>query len=114
MYYPITAGGSTVTATNTGTTMISVTNLKITGVRSVYDAAAEAAASPAGAASLNEAVFAPLTMEALRLAANGGAEPDAAKPVWSDGMDSVQAVLNTLFRTLLSTLEALFRNVTAW
>lgn len=114
MYYPITAGGNTVTVTNTGTTMISVTNLKITGVRSVYDAAAEAAASPAGAASLNEAVFAPLTMEALRLAANGGAEPDAAKPVWSDGVDSVQAVLNTLFRTLLSTLEALFRNVTAW
>ena len=114
MYYPITAGGNTVTVTNTGTTMISVTNLKITGVRSVYDAAAEAAASPAGAASLNEAVFAPLTMEALRLAANGGADPDAAKPAWSDGVDSVQAVLNTLFRTLLSTLEALFRNVTAW
>ncbi len=31
-----------------------------------------------------------------------------------DERDGVQTVLNTLFRTLLSSLEALFRNVTAW
>lgn len=119
MYYPITVSSNTVTITNTGTTMISVTNLKITGVEGVYDAAAEAAASQGGASSLNEAVFAPLTMEAIRLAANGGVNPDAplqdtAKPVWNDGVDNVETLLKAIFRTLLDSLETLFKDVAVW
>ena len=39
MYYPIPAGATSVTITNTGDNLISVTNLKITGSEAIYNAA---------------------------------------------------------------------------
>ncbi len=94
MYYPITSdmigANRVVTLTNTGSSMISVTNLKITGNKDIYDAAYE---PKADTASVNEPlastlsvedaismVFEPMTMRSVKIAANNGVDPDAVVP----------------------------------
>ena len=128
MYYPVTLATeqSTVTIKNTGTAMIAVTNLKITGVQSVYAAAADAAESSAAPAAVNEAVFAPVTLQSLRLAANGvfdtDAQPietdppagDADRPGWNADADSAPALMRGLMRALLDSLSELFRDLPDW
>ena len=93
MYYPITSDmlgtDNVVTLKNTGTTMISVTNLKITGNQAIYNAeyAPKADTSSvadsnavASALSVEDAismVFEPMTMRSVKIAANNGVDPDA-------------------------------------
>lgn len=106
MYYPITedmiGANRVVTITNTGSSMISVTNLKITGNQDIYDALyADVTPTPtpdaqghtnsiddnALAATLSvddviSMVFEPMTMRSIKIAANNGVDPDleAADP----------------------------------
>ena len=88
-YYPVTNIGTngSVIITNTGSTMISVTNLKITGSEAIYNAANARSAmtlslpEDASVLSLEDAesmIFTPITVETVKLAANNGVDPDAA------------------------------------
>ncbi len=102
-YYEITAEmlegrNGSVTITNTTDSLISVTNLKITGNQDIYNAvtAPKAKASSlsvedamATTLSVEDAmplVFAPLTMRTVMLAANDGVDPEVitAEPETSD------------------------------
>ena len=90
-YYPITpdriGANNTVTITNTGDNMISVTNLKITGNQTIYNAAntPKASASPDATSEATEdvvpLVFDTVTMQTVKIAANNGVDPDAPAPV---------------------------------
>ena len=77
-----------VTLTNTGDNMISVTNLKITGNKTIYNASnniantpnrsmAKAMASAPASDDVIPMVFAPLTKRTVMLAANNGVDPEA-------------------------------------
>lgn len=143
MYYPITSdmigADRVVTIKNTGDNLISVTNLKITGNQTIYNAvqAAQPAnsedAAPASLADAMPLVFDQLTMQAVKIAANNGVDPDAPadpgtgepadpgtpdqpddpgadKPAWTDPM----SLLKTLFQALLNTLGNLFRGLGGW
>lgn len=143
MYYPITSDmigdNGVVTIKNTGSSMISVTNLKITGNETIYNAvqAAQPAnsedAAPASLADAMPLVFEQLTMQAVKIAANNGVDPDAPadpgtgepddpgtpdqpddpgadKPTWTDPM----SLLKTLFQALLNTLGNLFKGLGGW
>lgn len=85
MYYPITKDmigeDNVVTIKNTGDSLISVTNLKITGNEDIYKAAqttpAEGSDTPGTRGNLFQMVFAPITMQTVKVAANGGVDPDA-------------------------------------
>lgn len=118
MYYEITdmvGTSGSITITNTSTTaMLAVTNLKITGNQTVYETAEAAAAGSANVTALNEAVFAPVTEETVKLAAMGGFDPDAPKANWNETANETATLLSELFRLLLQSLEALFANVQTW
>ena len=129
MYYRITSDmigdGNTLTIKTAGDTMLSLTNLKITGVPDIYNAAQASADSSAGVTALNEAVFAPLTMQAIRAAANGGVDPEAVpapdpepqeteKPGWNDDANAVPSLLKTLFALLKQSLNDLFGGLGGW
>ena len=131
-------GTGTVMIKNTGSSMISVTNLKITGNETIYNTANTSAAMPASAdgavaesvADVLPLVFEPMTMHAVKIAANGGVDPDAQvvepddpgtpdtpdepvepdKPIWSDPMN----FLKTLFDLLLKSLSNLFSGLGGW
>ena len=128
MYYRITlTPGDSILIQNTGESLISVTNLKITGVPDIYNAAQASADSSAGVTALNEAVFAPLTMQAIRAAANGGVDPEAVtapdaepepeateKPGWNDDANAVPSLLKTLFALLKQSLNDPFGGLGGW
>ena len=144
MYYPITSdmigANGVVTITNTGDNMISVTNLKITGNETIYNAAYTAQSNSNGAApeSLADAlplVFEPMTMQAVKIAANDGVDPDAPvvpddpgqpddpdtpdepddpKPGWDDNAWNPVNLLKTLFKLLLQSLGSLFGGLGNW
>lgn len=92
MYYPIKSemigANGVVTLTNTGDNMISVTNLKITGNKTIYNASnniantpnrsmAKAMATAPASDDVIPMVFAPLTKRTVMLAANNGVDPEA-------------------------------------
>ena len=134
MYYPITdyvtftgsEGSKTasVTITNSGSTMISVTNLKITDKPSA-SGTQQTNLSGLSAEALSAELFAPVTMQTVKLAANGGVDPDAVapdtptqpetpKPTWGDNALDTAAILKALFRILLSSLNDLFSGLGTW
>lgn len=103
MYYPISSdmiSNKVVTIKNTGSSMISVTNLKITGDPNIYAAAYadvtptpvvtddaqghtnsvddNAMASTLSVEDVISMVFEPVTMRTIKLAANNGVDPDLA------------------------------------
>lgn len=116
MYYPVTLapGQTSVTIENTGSAMIAVTNLKITGSPTVYAAAAEASQSGAEVSALNETVFEPVTLQTVKLASNNGFDPDAPKVNWDETADAVPTLLKALFQLLLQSLDSLFSGVQTW
>ena len=139
MYYPITSDmigdNGVVTIKNTGSSMISVTNLKITGNETIYNAvqAAQPAnsedAAPASLADAMPLVFEQLTMQAVKIAANNGVDPDAPadpgttirpdepddpKPGWNDSAYNPMNILKTLFQSLLNGLGNLFKGLGGW
>ena len=144
MYYPITSDmigdNGVVTIKNTGSSMISVTNLKITGNETIYNAvqAAQPAnsedAAPASLADAMPLVFEPLTMQTVKIAANNGVDPDAPadpgtvdpenpgtpdqpddpKPGWNDSAYNPMNILKTLFQSLLNGLGNLFKGLGGW
>ena len=144
MYYPITSdmigADRVVTIKNTGDNLISVTNLKITGNQTIYNAvqAAQPAnsedATPASLADAMPLVFEPLTMQTVKIAANNGVDPDAPadpgtvnpedpgtpdqpddpKPGWNDGAYNPMNILKTLFQSLLNGLGNLFKGLGGW
>lgn len=103
MYYPITAdmigADGVVTITNTGKAMISVTNLKVTGMESA-----------AGASSL----FAPITERIVKIAANNGVDPDQVKDAWNANAWNPKQMLNALFQLLMQSLSGLFNGLGNW
>ena len=91
MYYPLTAdmigANRVVTLRNTGSNMISVTNLKITGNEAIYAASSGSAKAPtrstakamlkaSPAEDVIPMVFEPVTMRSVMVAANNGVDPD--------------------------------------
>ena len=84
MYYPINLGESaTVTIANGSSSLISVTNLKITGVEKIYNTAISTGAKSRNVgysveelADVMPMVFEPVTMQTVRMAANGGVDPE--------------------------------------
>ena len=78
MYYPLTermiGEGNSITIQNDGEFMISLTNLKVTGVPSLVPTQANGADHQAALAK----AFAPVTMRTIVLAANNGVDPEAA------------------------------------
>ena len=142
-YYPITAemlgDSNVVTIKNTGSTMISVTNLKITGSEAIYTAAnaPKTNTNGAGAESVEDAimlVFEPVTMKMVKIAANNGVDPDAVvtddpgtteepgtpdepddpKPGWDDSAFNPMNLLKNLFKLLLQSLGNLFSGLGGW
>ena len=106
MYYPITADmigdKGVVTIENTGKTMISVTDLKAVGL------------SAGGADSLIDQIFAPITEQTLKIAANGGVDPDQVKDAWNANAWNPKQVLNALFQLLMQSLSGLFNGLGNW
>ena len=106
MYYPITADmigdKGVVTIENTGKTMISVTDLKVVGL------------SAGGADSLIDQIFAPITEQTLKIAANGGVDPDQVKDAWNANAWNPKQVLNALFQLLMQSLSGLFNGLGNW
>ena len=106
MYYPITADmigdKGVVTIENTGKTMISVTDLKAVGL------------SAGGADSLIDQLFAPITEQTLKIAANGGVDPDQVKDAWNANAWNPKQVLNALFQLLMQSLSGLFNGLGNW
>lgn len=106
MYYPITADmigdKGVVTIENTGKTMISVTDLKAAGL------------SAGGADSLIDQIFAPITEQTLKIAANGGVDPDQVKDAWNANAWNPKQVLNALFQLLMQSLSGLFNGLGNW
>ena len=140
MYYPLDLMGATgapnVMIQNTGSTLISVTNLKITGNQKLYDASVASSAtgmsmenSDAVAESFTDVVdmaFEPVTLMTVKLAANNGIDPDAVadpgtpdqpddpKPGWNDSAYNPMNILKTLFQSLLNGLGNLFKGLGGW
>ena len=134
MYYPITADmigtGNSVTITNTTGNLISVTNLKVTGVESIYNAAnmqqTAAVSESASALSIEDViplVFEPVTMQTVKLAANNGVDPDAVvvptptpddptptpdDPTQDTLLDLIHQVISAFVRSLFSSISRLF------
>ena len=87
MYYDFTVPSTgSVTITNTGSSLISVTNLKVTGVAGLLNVAAPDSTDPTDVSnsansdailSAKRAVFAPVTLSTVRMAANNGVDPEA-------------------------------------
>lgn len=105
MYYPIKAmvgDDGVVTIVNTGSSMISITDLKVAGL------------SAAGSASLSDLLFAPITERALKIAANSGVDPDQVKDAWNANAWSPTQVLNALFQLLVQSLSGLFSGLGNW
>ena len=82
MYYPIDIdldqavnNSLSVTVENTGSGIISVTNLKITGVADLIPAATQN--NQQDVLNATRALFAPMTMKAVRMAVNNGVDPEA-------------------------------------
>ena len=75
MYYPIAvpANGS-ITITNEGNSLISITNLKITGVPNLIPAATQE--NQEEVLSVTRSLFKPVTMKTVRMAANNGIDPE--------------------------------------
>ena len=135
-YYPIQKDllgtERVLTVTNSGTTMISITNLKVTGVAEIYNAVKDRAdAGTVFAVSdpetqLNEMIFEPITLRTIKLAANNGIDPDAivepgvpatpdeGKPTWDDNAFNPSNILKTLFQLLLRSLSGLFGGLGSW
>ena len=106
MYYPVTADmigdKGVVTIENTGDTMISVTDLKVVGL------------SAGGADSLIDQIFAPITEQTLKIAANGGVDPDQVKDAWNANAWNPKQVLNALFQLLMQSMSGLFNGLGNW
>ena len=82
MYYPIDINlehavnnSLSVTVENAGSGVISVTNLKITGVADLIPAATQN--NEQEVLNATRALFAPMTMKAVRMAVNNGVDPEA-------------------------------------
>ena len=163
MYYDFTVqtGGSvTITNTSEDGALISITNLKITGIPDLLDTPKEEGngddaiggtdddttesegMTSAQILSAKRAVFQPVTMSTVRMAANNGVDPedvvvesetpdvpdtpdvpevpdtpdtpDDTKPGWNDGANTVQTILKQLFQLLLQSLGSLFSGLGGW
>lgn len=94
MYYPITeliGDEGSVTITNRGESLISVTNLKYTQVKPEQGGQAKA-------------LFAPVTMKSLKLAANNGVDPDAVVTPDPTQPPTITEVIRTLISTFVNAL----------
>ena len=140
MYYPVTKNGTgSYTIKNEGDHLIAITNLKITGVQSIYEVAAAGQTTTQGnggeegqnantggtAASVEDVVnmvFEPVTLRTVKLAANNGVDPDAVvtpdpepeKPGWNDNAYNPVELLKALFKLLLESLSNLFSGLGNW
>ena len=122
-YYPVTNIGTngSVIITNTGSTTISVTNLKITGSEAIYNAANARSATTlslpedASVLSLEDAesmIFAPITVQTVKLAANDGVDPDAAPTTEPTVEPTEQPTFHDFVMQLISSfVKALFDSV---
>ena len=84
MYYPIDIdleqaenNSLSITVENTGSGIISVSNLKITGVADLIPAATQNNQNEV--LNATRALFAPMTMKAVRMAVNNGVDPEGDK-----------------------------------
>ena len=127
------------------TNLISITNLKITGVTAEaitgQNPPADAANNSNSLNSYRRLAFAPMTTATVEAIAEETVpelfaidpettedpgtpvtpenpdtpdQPDDPKPVWNDGVNSVQTILKTLFQYLLNSLNSLFSGLGKW
>ena len=159
MYYDITVqtGGSvTITNTSEDGALISITNLKITGIPDLLKGEdGNSVDTPRGGTDANttesegmtseqilaakRAVFQPVTLTTVRMAANDGVDPEAVvtepetpevpdtpdvpetpetpdegSPDWSSGADNTASILSGILRSLMDALSDLFRGLPGW
>ena len=142
MYYDFTVPASrqimiTNQAAQGSGNIISVTNLKITGIADLIPAATPNNQDEVLHAS--RALFAPVTLKSVRMAANNGVDPedvvvepetpdtpdvpdtpdtpdqpDDPKPGWNDGTNDLTSILKNLFQMLLQSLSGLFSGLGNW